>query len=251
VAAAVAGAQEWPQQARELADRLAAIEGCGMALVASDLIAAHADACAAQPGTVLIAGTGAVAMGMHANGTTHVVDGLGPELGDRGSGYWIGRRGVREALRGKDLDLPATRPLLSRMLARFGGAPVLWPARTPPMTGNSYAILAAFAVDVIELAGEGDECASRIVSTAAGHLADTAIRAANLADSDHVVGYGGLLSRGNTSMRDAVEAGLHGNGLRFSATAGDGISAAASLIKSHPGYQGSVHIATAQDPTHQ
>ena len=61
---------------------LGAGAGAGAVMVASDAITAHAGALAGLPGVAQLAGTGAVAVGIAADGRRHLVDGWGPWLGD-------------------------------------------------------------------------------------------------------------------------------------------------------------------------
>src|SRR5690606_36062144 len=101
-----AGAWAAPDAALELARRIAEATGAEGA-VASDVVTAHAGALEGAPGTLLIAGTGAAALGVDDDGV-RLVDGWGPDLGDLGGGSWIGREGVRAALRARDGLGPAT-----------------------------------------------------------------------------------------------------------------------------------------------
>ena len=126
---------------------------------------AHAGALNGEPGVVLIAGTGVVALAIDANGALWTADGWGPWLGDEGGGAWIGAAGLRAALRAHDGRGPST-TLLDAARARFG-APKTWPAQL-----TSAAALASFAPDV--LAADGDAAARAIVSAAAEALAATA-----------------------------------------------------------------------------
>jgi N-acetylglucosamine kinase-like BadF-type ATPase len=54
------------------------------------------------PGILVIAGTGAIAMGRAGSGQLFTAGGFGPVLGDEGSGYWIGLEAIRAALRAQD-----------------------------------------------------------------------------------------------------------------------------------------------------
>jgi N-acetylmuramic acid 6-phosphate etherase len=128
-------------------------------------VIAHAGALDGEPGVVLIAGTGVVALAIGADGALRTADGWGPWLGDEGGGAWIGAAGLRAALRAHDGRGPST-TLLDAARARFG-APATWPAQ---LTGA--AALASFAPDV--LAAEDDAAALAIVSVAAEALAATA-----------------------------------------------------------------------------
>jgi N-acetylglucosamine kinase-like BadF-type ATPase len=51
------------------------------------------------PGIIVIAGTGSICFGRNEHGTSARAGGGGPERSDEGSGEWIGRTAVREALR--------------------------------------------------------------------------------------------------------------------------------------------------------
>jgi N-acetylmuramic acid 6-phosphate etherase len=160
-----AGALAAPDAARALGDALLASLRAERVAVTSDAVIAHAGALNGEPGVVLVAGTGVVALAIGADGALRTADGWGPWLGDEGGGAWIGAAGLRAALRARDGRGPST-TLLDAARARFG-APETWPVR---LTGA--AALASFAPDV--LAAEGDAAALGIVSAAAEALAATA-----------------------------------------------------------------------------
>lgn len=160
-----AGALAAPDAARALGDALLASLRVERVAVTSDAVLAHAGALGGEPGVVLIAGTGVVALAIDADGARRTADGWGPWLGDEGGGAWIGAAGLRAALRAHDGRGPST-TLLDAARARFG-APETWPAQ---LTGA--AALASFAPDV--LAARGDAAALAIVGTAAEALAATA-----------------------------------------------------------------------------
>ena len=160
-----AGALAAPDAARALGDALLASLRAERVAVTSDAVIAHAGALDGEPGVVLIAGTGVVALAIGADGALRTADGWGPWLGDEGGGAWIGAAGLRAALRAHDGRGPST-TLLDAARARFG-APENWPAQ---LTGA--AAFASFAPDV--LAAEGDAAALAIVSAAAEALAATA-----------------------------------------------------------------------------
>src|SRR5690242_13019814 len=160
-----AGALAAPDSARALGDALLRSLRAQRVTVTSDAVIAHAGALNGEPGVVLIAGTGIVAVAIDANGALRTVDGWGPWLGDEGGGTWIGAAGLRAALRGHDGRGPST-TLLDAARARFG-PPETWPAQL-----TDAAALASFAPDVI--AAEGDAAALAIISAAAEALAATA-----------------------------------------------------------------------------
>jgi N-acetylmuramic acid 6-phosphate etherase len=160
-----AGALAAPDAARALADALLASLRAHRVAVTSDAVIAHAGALGGEPGVVLVAGTGVVALAIDANGVLRTADGWGSWLGDEGGGAWIGAAGLRAALRAHDGRGPFT-TLLDAARARFG-APKTWPAQL-----TDARALASFAPDV--LAAAGDATALAIVSAAAGALAATA-----------------------------------------------------------------------------
>jgi N-acetylmuramic acid 6-phosphate etherase len=160
-----AGALAAPDAARALGDALLASLRAKRVAVTSDAVIAHSGALNGEPGVVLIAGTGVVALAIGADGALRTADGWGPWLGDEGGGAWIGAAGLRAALRAHDGRGPST-TLLDAARARFG-APQTWPAQL-----TDAAAFASFAPDV--LAAEGDAAALAIVRAAAEALAATA-----------------------------------------------------------------------------
>lgn len=160
-----AGAEAATDAARALGDALLTSLRAERVAVTSDAVTAHAGALDGQPGVVLIAGTGVVALAIDADGRWRRADGWGLWLGDEGGGGWIGAAGLRAALRAHDGRGPST-SLLDAARARFG-APQTWPARLA-----GAAELASFAPDV--LAARGDAVALAIVGAAAEALAATA-----------------------------------------------------------------------------
>ncbi|WP_231987529.1 N-acetylmuramic acid 6-phosphate etherase, partial [Mycobacterium sp. E2238] len=160
-----AGVEAAPDAARALGDALLTSLRAERVAVTSDAVTAHAGALNGQPGVVLIAGTGVVALAIDADGRWRRADGWGPWLGDEGGGAWIGAAGLRAALRAHDGRGPST-TLLDAARARFG-APQTWPAQL-----TDAAALASFAPDV--LAAQGDAAALAIVGAAAEALAATA-----------------------------------------------------------------------------
>ncbi len=67
-----------------------------------DAVTALAGASIAQPGVIVIAGTGAVAYGRLASGEEARSGGWGYLIGDEGSGYWIGIEAIRAACQASD-----------------------------------------------------------------------------------------------------------------------------------------------------
>ncbi|KJL32843.1 BadF/BadG/BcrA/BcrD ATPase family protein [Microbacterium oxydans] len=180
-----AGAWAAPDAARQLAEALAAETGARVA-VASDVVTAHAGALGGGEGVLLIAGTGAAALGVDADGV-RLVDGWGPELGDFGSGSWLGREALRAVLRGS-VDLSPDTTLTTGIRERIGAASDIaaWLARPEPLARR----LATLAPLVLDAAAAGDRIAAEIAAEAVRLL--TASAAAASSRSLDVVIHGGL-----------------------------------------------------------
>jgi len=76
--------------------------------VVPDFEIAHLAAFGRGPGVLLVASTGSVAFARGANGRSKRAGGLGPLLGDEGSGFWLGRKAVRDPFLAKALPSALT-----------------------------------------------------------------------------------------------------------------------------------------------
>ncbi|NUO56696.1 MAG: ATPase [Hamadaea sp.] len=193
-------------------------------LIAGDVVTAHAGAFGLEPGVVLAAGTGAIALGLDHDGVRRQVDGWGYLCGDAGGGFWIGRRGLDVALRGHDGRIEPT-PLTGRATDHFGDLADLAESLYP--TPDAVARIAEFAPAVLDLA-ETDPYAGRIVAEAAEELAATVAAAAGPADLP--VSWTGRLLRNDTLRRRfADDLALRRPGVRLREPLGDGLDGAANL----------------------
>jgi glucosamine kinase len=146
-----------------------ALDGAEVSLGA-DMVTAHAGALGGEPGVVVAAGTGAVVLGVATDGTTRRGDGLGFLLGDDGSGFAIGRAGVRAALRAREARGPAT-ALQEAATAFFGtldGLPQHIYSSSAPVRE-----LAGFTPAVAAVARAGDTVARAIWAEAVDRLLTT------------------------------------------------------------------------------
>jgi N-acetylglucosamine kinase-like BadF-type ATPase len=105
------------------------------------------------------------------------VDGWGHLLGDAGSGFWIGRRGLDAALRAHD-GRGGGSPLLARLVERDVGPLDRLPELAARAGAGPVAAIASFSVQVAEAADAGDDVARHIWREAAAHLADSAVACA-------------------------------------------------------------------------
>lgn len=150
-------------------------------LVVNDALVALEAGAPAQPGIVVIAGTGSIAYGRNARDEAARAGGWGFVLGDEGSGYWIGRAALRAVLRQADRRGPLTQ-LTPLLLDYFHVAhaqdlihQVYHPALRP-------AAIAAVAQCVQQAFTAGDAVAIGILRGAADQLEASAMSVARRLD---------------------------------------------------------------------
>jgi N-acetylglucosamine kinase-like BadF-type ATPase len=147
----------------------AALEVAGIAArvhVTTDAEIALAAAFGSEPGVVLLAGTGSIAWARLPDGVMTRSGGLGPLMGDQGSGYDLGRQGLRAAALAYEGLGPDTR-LREQLLPdknALDGA-VKSQREVEPR------LIAQLARLVIRTADGGDSVAVEIVERGAGLLA--------------------------------------------------------------------------------
>ena len=139
-----------------------------------DAVTALAGASVAQPGVIVIAGTGAVAYGRLDSGAEALSGGWGYLIGDEGSGYWIGIEAIRAACQASDgrgdattlieripdyLQVPDLRALHRKLYAQ-------------EISRGAVASLAAVTADAAQ---NGDAVALHLLERAGGELAQAAL----------------------------------------------------------------------------
>ncbi|HET6549304.1 MAG TPA: BadF/BadG/BcrA/BcrD ATPase family protein [Solirubrobacter sp.] len=139
-------------------------------LVTSDAVTAYLGALGDEPGAVIVAGTGAIALAAAPDGRHARADGWGTLLGDDGGGYWIARRGLAAALRAHD-GRDGSEPLRRAAEVRYG--PLAHIARAVYDAPDPTATIAAFAPDMAAAARGGDREAAAIWEQAGRELART------------------------------------------------------------------------------
>jgi N-acetylglucosamine kinase-like BadF-type ATPase len=141
----------------------------------NDVIAAWASGTWLEPGVAVISGTGSHVFGANAAGESWRTGGWGHVLGDEGSGYWLGRHGMKAALHYRDGSGPET-ALLDAAVAfyRLDAIEDLQAVvYGKPLTKSE---IAAFTEEVEKAAAAGDRVATGLFETAANDLA-TQVRA--------------------------------------------------------------------------
>ena len=185
------------------ADASAAVEevlaGRGLAArvrVGTDVDAAFRDAFGPEdPGVLLVAGTGSIALGRSSRGGRIRVGGWGPLLGDEGSAYRIGLEGLRAVLRARDGRGPETELAALLTDVAEAGADPREIVSFADRAGKSG--IGALAPTVLRAAEAGDDEARRIRDEATAELVEAAEAVLRRTGADggtvEVVLAGGLL----------------------------------------------------------
>ena len=131
-------------------------------------------------GVAVIAGTGSIALGRDAAGTTARSGGWGHIIGDEGSGYEVGRLALKAAARAADGRGPQT-ALLPAILTewRLSRPDAMIDRVYPDGDKGEIARLSAL---VFAVARDGDAVARRIVHEAATELAQAALAVGAMLD---------------------------------------------------------------------
>ncbi|MBB5965947.1 N-acetylglucosamine kinase [Planomonospora venezuelensis] len=251
---ALAGAESARERAESLVSGV--WRACGLdgrVEIVPDPLAAFAGATAEPSGTVLIAGTGAMAARISGRRLTARVDGHGWLLGDEGSGVWIGRRAVQAVLALLD-GRAAPTALLDAVAARVAAwetgeagvppgeeaatAATLTPWRVVRavhggISAAGPAWLGRLAPAVEAAAGDGDAAALEIIREAAGRLVSTALALGPGPEPGAPGGSGplvfaGSLLTGPTALAAMVRTGL-GDAAGTVVAARDSAAGAAAL----------------------
>ena len=202
---------ERPRDVAEVQARAASAGWAPKVLVSNDAVIALAAGLRGRtgPGVVVIAGTGSIIFGMDAGGRSARAGGWGPVLGDEGSGYEIGRRGLIAVMRAYDWRGAAT--LLTELAqGELGYAnpeelvPLAYGTKDKPaLAKHAVARLSGL---VFSAAGRGDAVANGILEEAARELAlgvAAVSRRLGLAGQLPVVTAGGVFRVGGETFRSA------------------------------------------------
>ena len=167
------------------------LTGAESIILVEDCVIAHRGALA-RAGTVVSAGTGSIALAVGADGTNSRRDGWGPVIGDRGSGFDVGRSGLVAAWGAID-GVSAPTSLVASAIEFLGGADMASIQRFYGSPGF-FARVSSFAPCVFDAARDIDPVAQDIVHRAAELLASTvAAAAASLPASSTEVSYSGRI----------------------------------------------------------
>ena len=138
-------------------------------LVKRDYEIAHVACFLFGPGVVFIAGTGSIAYGINEAGKSVRVGGWGHLLGDEGSGYWVGRKGLTAALRAYDGRGRNTR-LVDYLVEYFGVDSPDGIIGKVYSSRNPKTLIGGFAPYVVKAAIKGDGVAMGILTNAVDEI---------------------------------------------------------------------------------
>lgn len=139
--------------------------------VVNDTVIAHRAAFSDGPGVLVIAGTGSNVLGINERGESARAGGWGPIISDEGSGFWIGRRAVAQAMRAHDRGCPTE--LLSAIkqawkLSSLEDVVSMANSNPPPD-------FASLLPELLHCSDRGDAVAQEILRSAAEELAQLAL----------------------------------------------------------------------------
>ena len=139
---------------------------------------------------VVMAGTGTIAFGDGVGGKRCVLDGWGQDIGDRGSGYYLGMSAIQRTLMELDSAADSLTPLAKRISHRdtpfaFSEMKEYTAARDAvrSVLPKSRGDIAALARDVVELAREGCPLSLELVRSVGAELANTVVMVARKIES--------------------------------------------------------------------
>lgn len=122
-----------------------------------------------KPGIVQIAGTGSITFGLNADGKLERVGGWGYLIGEKGSGYALGRDGLEAAFRAHD-GLDRNTKLTSMILTHFQVSSL--PDVIPKVYHSDHAkeVMASLSKLVVQAADDGDQVSQKIITNNAVHI---------------------------------------------------------------------------------
>jgi N-acetylglucosamine kinase-like BadF-type ATPase len=182
-------------------------------------------------GLALVCGTGSIAWGRNAAGQIARAGGWGWRVGDEGSGFWIGRRAIRQVLRAFDGRGPET-ALTPALLESFEIPRPEEIVRALYDRDLPRHRIALFAVAVERASSAGDAVASRILDAAAGELAlaaETVVRRLGLAGAQYDVVLSGGTFRALPTLERSVATRLAAPGASVRSLEGEPAAGAVKL----------------------
>lgn len=209
------------------------IEGAGLGHVTimTDAEIVYESVFAEERGILLSAGTGSICLTKRDDGGFHQIGGVGYLLGDEGSGFDIGNRAIRLAVRQAELPGEPT-PLTVELLAFYGLREPRDLVSIIYSSPNPQRLVASCARLVCDMAERGDPVAGPIVDAAVGSLLELARRALEtLPAGDSVpIALGGSVLKPGSLVRERFAGRAEAEGLAFTYRNPEMEPAAAALL---------------------
>ncbi|WP_305783808.1 N-acetylglucosamine kinase [Symbioplanes lichenis] len=202
----------------------AAIGVAARPVFVADTEVAFCSATPAADGTVLVAGTGAMAVDIRDRASARTSDGLGWLLGDEGSAFWLGRAAVRASIADICRTGPAT-TLTAAVTKHLRVKPAGRSALIRAVAARPPIALAELAPLVTTAADAGDAVAGLICDDAAGRLVRLVADVRDPAATTPIVLTGGVAGPAGSPVGRRVREQLEGEVLATS----DGVAGAAWL----------------------
>lgn len=203
-------------------------------LLANDVVAAYLGALGPRPGVLIQAGTGSLVLALTEGRAPVLLDGWGHLAGDRGSGFAVGRAGLRAAFCALDGTAPPT--ALTAMLL---GTDPEQTIRDLYASTTQTRDVAALAPIVLRAAADADGAALAAVSEVATALVDMVLAAGRRLDDPQL-----------TRLPVAVVGGLFADDL-FRSTVIKGLREHLPHVDLHVGADDALHggrlLATTRD----
>jgi N-acetylglucosamine kinase-like BadF-type ATPase len=140
----------------------------GKLLILNDVEIALDAAFQGRRGVLLLAGTGSNLAARASNGAIFTVGGWGPNLGDQGSGHWIGLEGLRRGFLARDAGHSSQLLDSARKLFQLPNDDALIEFAN---SQHPVRYASKFAPEVVSLAAQGDEVAIEILEQGGRDLA--------------------------------------------------------------------------------
>lgn len=206
--AGLAGAGREPER-MAVREALMRLEVADLVIVEPDATIALEDAFGDGDGILLVSGTGSSCFGRSPTGAFARCGGWGPNIGDEGSGGWIGRKAisvVAAAADGREPETALLPAVLTALELESSDGLIFWAAHADPA---AYAKLAS---TVITVAATGDLRANSVLAMAAEELVTHVRALARQLFTDEraavpVALAGGLMEKGSF-LRKLVETRL-------------------------------------------
>jgi len=182
----------------------------GAAIFENDVVGAWAGATAVNPGIVVIAGTGATALGMNRRGEFWRTDGWDTLLGDQGSGYALGLAAIHIVMRMLDGRI-APSPLVYALSQAYSVNSAEDMRRLVDSTPFGKYEVASFARYVSETAQAGDPIARDLLRQAGEALAENVaaiVRILDMKDDEFPISTVGSVIRDDPWVAKPFEAAV-------------------------------------------